>query len=60
MAVSIILHPPGLRKLLLVSFINLARLTMLGMVIVGACLLVVMSLLVDIVYSVLYPRVRLA
>ena len=51
---------PGIGKLLLESFRNSDLPMIMGTVIVGAILLVVMNLLVDIVYSFLDPRVRLA
>jgi len=51
---------PGIGKLLLESFRNSDLPMIMGTVIVGAILLVLMNLLVDIVYSFLDPRVRLA
>jgi len=51
---------PGMGKLLLESFRNSDLPMIMGTVIVGAVLLVFMNLLVDIVYSFLDPRVRLA
>jgi len=51
---------PGIGKLVLDSFRNSDLPMIMGTVIVGAVLLVIMNLLVDIVYSFLDPRVRLA
>ncbi|HET7661310.1 MAG TPA: ABC transporter permease [Oryzihumus sp.] len=51
---------PGIGNLVLQSFNNSDLPMIMGTVIVGAVVLVVMNLLVDIVYSFLDPRVRLS
>ncbi|MGZ6880252.1 MAG: ABC transporter permease, partial [Mycobacteriaceae bacterium] len=51
---------PGIGNLVLQSFANSDLPMIMGTVIVGAVVLVVMNLLVDIVYSFLDPRVRLS
>jgi peptide/nickel transport system permease protein len=51
---------PGIGRLVLESFRNSDLPMIMGTVIVGAVVLVVMNLLVDIVYSFLDPRVRLS
>jgi peptide/nickel transport system permease protein len=50
---------PGLGNLALDAFTNSDLPVIMGTVLVGAVILVAMNLLVDVLYSVLDPRVRL-